>query len=246
MVGIGPGGSEHRTRQAEAVIETCDVVAGYTTYLELITDLTAGKTLITTGMTKEVERCRRALEAATAGHRVAMVCSGDAGIYGMAGLILELVAAEGFDVPVDIVPGVTACSAAAAALGAPLMCDFAVVSLSDLLMPWDTIVDRLRAVAGADFVTALYNPRSKKRIRQLTEAIRIFMAHRGHNAPVGVVTAAGCPDESVVLTDLAHLDEQPITMRSVVIIGNSRTQFTAGRMVTGRGYQLSTRESNRR
>ena len=245
MVGIGPGGPEHRTREAEAVIAACNVVAGYNTYLNLIPELTGGKTIIATGMRREVERCRLALEAAAAGEQVAMVCSGDAGIYGMAGLIMELAAAEGLDVPLEVVPGVTACSAAAAALGAPLMCDFAVISLSDLLMPWDASVIRLRGVAAADLVTALYNPRSKKRVRQLTEAIDILMQHRPGDTPTGVVTAAGCADEKVVLTDLAHLDEQVITMRSVVIVGNSRTEIVAGRMVTRRGYQLGAAEDRR-
>ena len=163
VVGIGPGGRPHRTFRAVEAIAESRVVVGYTPYLESIADLTEGKELIASGMTFEVQRCRQALARAAAGDVVALISSGDAGIYGMAGLALELAEAEGLHVPIEIVPGVTAASAAAAALGAPLMLDFAVISLSDLLIPWESIRRRLEAVAGADFVVALYNPRSKKR-----------------------------------------------------------------------------------
>jgi precorrin-3B C17-methyltransferase len=243
VVGIGPGGPRHRTLEAVEAIGSCDVVAGYTTYLALVADLTAGKSIIETGMRGEVERCRRALASAQEGNYVAMVCSGDAGIYGMAGLVAELADAEGYDVQIEIVPGVTACSAAAAALGAPLMCDFAVVSLSDLLIPWDVIVTRLRGVAAADLVTALYNPRSRKRLHQLDDAVAIFREHRAAGTPVGIVTAAGCDDETCVLTDLAHVGDHEVTMRSVVIVGNSRTKVIDGRMVTTRGYRFGGREA---
>jgi precorrin-3B C17-methyltransferase len=156
----------------------------------------------------------------------------------MAGLALELAEAEQIDVPIEIVPGVTAASAAAAALGAPLMLDFAVISLSDLLVPWEMIRSRLQAVAGADLVVALYNPRSRKRVRHLEEAAAIFRAVRRDETPVGIVTAAGQEDETVVTTDLARLLEHEVDMRSVVIIGNSTTRLIGGRMVTARGYDL--------
>ena len=164
---------------------------GYTPYLESIADLTDGKETIASGMTHEIVRCREALARAAAGDVVALISSGDAGIYGMAGLALELAAAEQIDVPIEIVAGVTAASAAAAALGAPLMLDFAVISLSDLLVTWETIRARLQAVAGADLVVALYNPRSKKRVRHLEEAVEIFCATRPDETPVGIVTGAG-------------------------------------------------------
>jgi precorrin-3B C17-methyltransferase len=214
------------------------VVVGYSRYLHLIADLTDGKELISSGMTQEIDRCRTALERAAAGQTVALVSSGDPGIYGMAGLAIEMAAAEGFDVPIEIVPGVTAASAAAAALGAPLMLDFAAISLSDLLVPWETIRNRLQAVAQADLVVALYNPRSESRSRQLVEAVDVFRAFRPATTPVGIVTAAGQDEQSLVVTDLDHVLEQEIGMRSIVIIGNSGTRVIDGWLVTARGYQL--------
>jgi precorrin-3B C17-methyltransferase len=189
-------------------------------------------------MRQEVQRVRAALQQAAAGRAVALVSSGDAGIYGMAGLAIEMAEAEGFDVAIEVVPGMTAASAAAAALGAPLMLDFAVISLSDLLVDWDTIRRRLQAAAEGDFVTALYNPRSSQRTRQLDEAVAIFRSARPGATPVGVVTAAGDAGQSRVLTDLEHVLEQQIGMRSIVIIGNSATRIAGGWMITSRGYQL--------
>lgn len=211
-------------------------MVGYSPYLAAIADLVDGKELIASGMTHEVARCRQALRRAASGDVVALISSGDAGIYGMAGLALELAEAEGRHVSVEIVPGVTAASAAAAALGAPLMLDFAVISLSDLLISWKIIRERLEAVAVADLVVVLYNPRSKKRVRQLEEAAAIFRAVRPGHTPVGVVTAAGQPDQSLVVTDLDHLLDQQVNMRSVVIIGNSATRRMDHWMVTARGY----------
>ena len=236
VVGIGPGGPLDRTRRAEEAIAGSSVVAGYTRYLELIRDLTAGKELIATGMTREVERCRMALERAEAGRTVALVSSGDPGVYGMAGLILELAATNGWTVPIEIVPGVTAANALAARLGAPLMCDFATLSLSDLLVPWETIRGRLEAVAAADLVVAIYNPRSQKRTRQLDAAAAIFRRHRPGTTPVGVGIAVGSPAEQILLSDLDHFLELPIDMRSVVIIGNRSTKRIASWFVTPRGY----------
>ena len=201
-----------------------------------IADLTDGKELIASGMTHEVERCRQALARAAAGDVVALISSGDAGIYGMAGLALELAEAESLHVPIEIIPGVTAASAAAAALGAPLMLDFAVISLSDLLISWEVIRRRLEAVAAADLVVALYNPRSKKRVRHLEEAVEIFRAARSGQTPVGIVTAAGQDDQSLVVTDLDHLLEQQVDMRTVVIVGNSSTRRIDQWLVTARGY----------
>ncbi len=222
-------------RAVEAIAESGTIV-GYTPYLEAIADLTGGKELVASGMTHEVERCRQALHRAAAGEVVALISSGDAGIYGMAGLALELAEAEDLHVPLEIIPGVTAASAAAAALGAPLMLDFAVISLRDLLVSWEVIRRRLEAVAAADLVVALYNPRSKKRVKQLQEAVEIFRAARSGQTPVGIVTSAGQDDQSLVLTDLDHLLEQEIGMRSVVIVGNSSTRRIDRWMVTLRGY----------
>jgi precorrin-3B C17-methyltransferase len=236
VVGIGPGDPLDRTRRAEDAIARSTVVAGYTRYLELVRDLTAGKERIATGMTREVERCRMALERAAAGETVALVSSGDPGVYGMAGLVLELAASEEIAVPIEIVPGVSAANALAAHLGAPLMCDFATLSLSDLLVPWETICRRLEAVAAADLVVALYNPRSQKRIRQLDEAAAIFRRHRPGTTPVGVGIAVGTPEEKILLSDLDRFLELPIDMRSIVIIGNRSTKRIVDWFVTPRGY----------
>jgi precorrin-3B C17-methyltransferase len=236
VVGIGPGGPLDRTRRAVEAIEASDCVVGYTRYVELVADLTAGKELIATGMTRERERCSLALAQARAGKTVSLISSGDPGVYGMAGLVLELIASEGIAVPVEIVPGVTAASALAARLGAPLVCDFAVLSLSDLLVPWEQIRRRLEAVAAADLVVAIYNPRSQKRTRQLAEAAAILRRHRPGTTPVGIGTAMGSPEEQILLSDLDHFLELPIAMRSIVIVGNSSTKRIAEWLVTPRGY----------
>jgi len=227
-----------RTRHAEQAIARSTVVVGYTRYLKLIEDLTAGKELIASGMKQETERCRAALGRARGGETVALVSSGDPGIYGMAGLAIELAVTEAAEVPVEIIPGVSAANAAAARLGAALMLDFATISLSDLLVPWETIRARLEAVASADLVVALYNPRAKKRVKQLEEAALIFRRHRPETTPVGVGTAVGTPDERLVLTDLAHFLESEITMRSVVLVGNRTSRCIGGWFLTPRGYRV--------
>lgn len=237
-MGIGPGGPLDRTRRAEAAIAESQVVAGYTPYVESIRDLTAGKELVTSGMMQEVDRCRAALQRAAEGAVVSLVSSGDPGVYGMAGLAIEQAAAEGFDVPIEIIPGVSAAGAAAARLGAPLMLDYACISLSDLLVPWEKIRARLEAVAAADLVVALYNPRSKKRQRQLEEAAEIFGRHRPGSTPVGIATAVGTEEESLIVSTLERFLAEPIGMRSIVIIGNSSSTVLDGWMITPRGYQL--------
>ncbi len=238
MVGIGPGAPEDRTHRAESAIRSSDIVVGYKPYVDSIVDLIDRQETLASGMKQEVDRCRAALQKAVEGHTVALISSGDPGIYGMAGLAIELAAAENIRVPIEIIPGVTAASAAAAALGAPLMLDFAVISLSDLLVDWQAIRRRLEAVAAGDLVAVLYNPRSKKRIKQLEETVEIFLAHRPGHTPVGVVTSASCPDQTVTITDLDHVLEQDVGMRSVVIIGNSAGKLAEGRFVTERGYRL--------
>lgn len=238
VVGIGPGNPLDRTRRAEQALREADVVAGYDLYLEHIEDLLEGKTCIRSGMTAEVDRCRAALQAAAEGQRVALVSSGDAGIYGMAGLALEMAHREGFGVSIEIVPGVSAASAAAAAFGAPLMLDWACLSLSDLLVDWTQIRRRLEAVAAADLVTALYNPRSRKRVRQLEEAVEIFLRHRPGSTPVGIGTALGAPDQRITLSTLDRLCGEEVGMRSLVIIGNTTSRVEAGWFITPRGYEL--------
>jgi precorrin-3B C17-methyltransferase len=214
------------------------VVVGYKHYLDHIADLTDGKELISSGMRQEIDRCRAAIERARRGEIVSFVSSGDAGIYGMAGLAIEMVAGEGIEVKVEIIPGVTASSSAAARLGAPLMLDYACLSLSDLLVPWENILQRVNAVASADLVAALYNPKSTKRVHQIEEVAAIFRQHRPDSTPVGVATAVGSADERIVLSDLGRFLEEEITMRSVVIIGNRSSKCLDGWFVTPRGYKL--------
>ena len=238
MVGIGPGGPLDRTRRAEMAIAASSMIVGYSRYLTLIRDLTEGKQLFASGMTKELERCRTALQGVLQGHTVALISSGDPGVYGMAGLAIELAHAENIPVPIEIVPGVTSANAAAARVGAPLMCDYAVISMSDLLVPWDTIRMRLEAVAAADFVAAIYNPRSRQRTKQLTEAAAIFRRHRPGRTPVAIATAVGTGEERVVLSDLDHFLDEAIDMRSIVLIGNRSSQRLGEWLVTPRGYPV--------
>jgi len=238
VVGIGPGAPDDRTHRAEKAIADSQVIVGYKPYLDSIADLIDGRETVASGMRQEVERCRCALERAAAGQTVSLISSGDPGIYGMAGLAIELATAEGFAVPIEIIPGVTAASSAAAALGAPLMLDFAAISLSDLLVPWEVIRNRLEAVAAADLTLVLYNPRSRRRIRQLEEAVKIFQGYRPGSTPVGVVTSASCPEQLLIVTDLDHLAEQDVNMRSVVVIANSTTELLDGWLVTSRGYRI--------
>ncbi len=238
VVGIGPGHPLDRTARAEQALRSADLIAGYDLYLEHIADLLGDKETLSTGMTAEVERCRAALQAAASGRNVALVSSGDPGIYGMAGLALEMAQAEGFTVPIEIIPGVSAASTAAAAFGAPLMLDWACISLSDLLVDWATILRRLEAVAAADLVVALYNPRSRRRVHQLEEAADILLKHRPGMTPVGIGTALGAPEQRIVLSTLERLCEEEIGMRSLVIIGNTSSHVHSGWFVTPRGYPL--------
>ncbi|MBP1628719.1 MAG: cbiH-2 [Holophagaceae bacterium] len=238
VVGIGPGSTLDRTRRAENAILEASVVAGYDLYLEHVKDLLPGKEQIASGMMAEVERCRAALQAAQAGAQVALVSSGDAGIYGMAGLALEMAEAEGFSVPIEIVPGVSAAQSSAARMGAPLMLDWACISLSDLMVDWDTIRRRIAAVAEADMVLALYNPRSKRRIKQLEETVEILLKHRPGSTPVGIATAVGAPEERIVLSTLDRLLSEDVGMRSLVIVGNKGSRVSSGWFITPRGYEL--------
>ncbi|MBT1075297.1 cobyric acid synthase [Geobacter grbiciae] len=243
VVGIGPGDLDHMTFQANEALDAADAVVGYKTYLDLIAPLIAGKEIVSSGMMKEVERCREALDLAASGKTVALVSSGDAGIYGMAGLALELAAELVAPPEIVVVPGVSAVQAAAAVLGAPLMHDFTVISLSDLLTPWDLIERRLVAAATADFVVALYNPRSKGRVQQIEEARQILLSARPADTPVGIVRNALREGEERIVTTLGRMLDHPIDMFSLVIVGNSATFVDpAGRMVTPRGYKAGTRD----
>jgi precorrin-3B C17-methyltransferase len=189
-------------------------------------------------MGREVERAKIAVSKAKENHRVVIVSSGDPGVYGMAGIVLEVAAAEKTDLPVEIVPGVTAATAAASKLGAPLVSDFAVISLSDLLTPWEKIERRLEAVASADFAIVLYNPRSEGRIEPLAKAYEIMLKHMNPNTPVGIVKQAGRAGEEVTVTTLKELLAAEIDMVTTIIVGNSATKVVKGKMVTARGYDL--------
>ncbi len=245
IVGIGPGHPLDRTLRAVQAIEESQVLVGYTRYIELISDLAGDRQVVATGMTREKERCARAVEEALAGRTVSLVSSGDPGIYGMAGLVLEMIQDRGAEIEVETVPGVSASQAAAAALGAPLMLDFACVSLSDILVDWTEIEKRLEALAEADLVVVVYNPGSRKRTWQIKEAVRIFLQHRPGNTLAGLVRNASLPDQDIILTDLEHLTDQKMDMRTVVIIGSSRSRMAGAHLVTSRGYDLSGPENKR-
>ncbi len=233
VVGIGPGNAEYRAPAATQAILNSDVVVGYKTYLGLIEDLTADKQVVSSGMKKEVDRCAEVLEIASAGKTVSLVSSGDAGIYGMAGILLEM---AGDNIEVEIVPGITAVSAAASSLGAPLMHDFAIVSLSDLLTDWELIKKRIDHASQADFVIGLYNPKSRGRQTQIVEAREIMMRSKAATTPVGIVRNAKRKDESVVVTTLDDMLSHEIDMFTMVIIGNMASFVKNGKMITPRGY----------
>lgn len=214
----------------------CGTVIGYSTYLELIPALLLGKEVISSAMMQEVDRGRKALELAEAGQNVALISGGDPGIYAMAGLVFELAVARDSKARIEIIPGIAAVNACAARLGAPLMHDFAAISLSDLLTPWAVIEKRLAAAAEADFVLAIYNPKSKKRAGHIVRAREIILAHRAPSTPVGIVTAATREDERIVITTLAEMLAAEINMQSCVIVGNSTTFQWRDFMITPRGY----------
>lgn len=237
VVGLGPGGVEHRTPAATTAVRHAEVLIGYTVYVDQCRDLVGpGTEVVDSPIGAEVDRCDEALRRAAAGHQVALVCSGDAGIFAMATLVLERAPLHGSP-PVEVVPGVTASVAAAAVLGAPLAHDHALISLSDLLTPWPVIAARLRAAAESDLVVALYNPRSATRTGPFTAALAILADHRPASTPVGIVTNATRPDQHVERTTLGGLDPATVGMFSMVIIGSTTTRLLDGRIVTPRGYQ---------
>lgn len=237
VVGIGPGAYEDMTLRAIRTLEQCDVIIGYTVYVELVKEHFAQKEFLTTPMRKEVERCRMAFEQAQTGKTTAMICSGDAGVYGMSGLMLEL-SEEYPKVEVEIIPGVTAALSGGAVLGAPLMHDFAVISLSDLMTPWETIEKRLQAAAEADLAICLYNPSSKKRADYLKKACDIMLKAKRPETVCGIVSQIGREGEHMELYSLAELKEIQTDMFTTVFIGNSSTKEINGKMVTPRGYEI--------
>lgn len=238
VVGFGPGKKEYMTIEAASVIENADLIVGYTTYVNLLKEEFPEKEYLTTPMRKEVERCRIAVEKAMEGNTVAMVSSGDSGIYGMAGVVMEVAEEMNADVEVIPVAGVTAASAAAAVLGAPLMHDFSIISLSDLMTPLEKIYKRVSCAAEGDFVICLYNPKSNKRVEYLENAAERIMKFRSEDTPVGIVRNAGRDNMESWLTTLGELKNEPVDMFCIVLIGNSQTYVKNGKMITPRGYKV--------
>ena len=240
LVGIGPGSHDHMTQRARDAIAEADVVVGYVTYIKLVADLLEGKEVIRKGMTEELDRAVHALASAREGKKVALISSGDAGVYGMAGPTYEVLFQAGWTpesgVQVEVVPGASAINACAALVGAPLTHDFCSISLSDLLTPWPVIARRLDAVAASDFVVALYNPKSGRRTQQIVQAQALLLRHRRPDTPVAVVKSAYRRRERIEFTTLDKMSECDIGMLTTVLIGNSHTFVQHGLMVTPRGY----------
>jgi precorrin-3B C17-methyltransferase len=238
VIGIGPGSKEMMTIEAIEAMKDSEVIVGYKTYINLITEFIEDKEVVQNGMRQEIDRCKQAVEIAKQGKKVAVISSGDAGIYGMAGLILELVAHEEQDIKVKVVPGVTASIGAAAILGAPIMHDFCHISLSDLLTPWEVIKKRLRLAAEADFVICLYNPRSKGRSEHLSKAFEIMSEFKDGKTPVGIVKDVGRQKEEKFICTFENMDFERVDMTTMVVIGNKSTFIHDDLMITPRGYNL--------
>jgi len=237
VIGMGPGAPEGMTLACRDALEQADLIGGYTKYVELVAPLFPDKPTFATAMRQEVDRCREALSLATGGKTVALVCSGDAGVFGMSGLVLEL-APEYPGAEVQVLPGVTAALSGGAVLGAPLTHDFAVISLSDLLTPWERIEKRLECAAMGDFCIAIYNPSSIKRADYLARACDILLRHKAPDTLCGLVRNIGREGEESRLLPLSQLRDTPVDMFTTVFIGNSQTREVAGKMVTPRGYRL--------
>ncbi len=242
IVGVGPGHHDHMTFRAKHVIEESDTIVGYETYVNLVEDLIDGKDIHRYAMTQEVERAHQCIDLAKEGKIVSLVSSGDPGIYGMAGLIFEILAESGWnpesDLQVELVPGVSALNSCASLIGSPLMTDFAVVSMSDLLVPWEIIVKRVEAAAQGDYVIVIYNPSSKKRIHQLQDTRKLLLKYRKPSTPVAIIKGAFRKSQTIVMTDLEHLEEHSdkLGMISTVIVGNSSTYNFKDLMINPRGY----------
>jgi precorrin-3B C17-methyltransferase len=226
------------SQRALDALKNSDTIVGYKLYINLITDIIKDKQIIASAMRKEIERVALAIQEAQLGKIVSIISSGDPGVYGMAGLALEIAYKENLDLPIEIIPGIPAANAAAAVLGAPLMHDYAVISLSDLLTPWEIIERRVKNAAAADFVIVLYNPMSSQRDWQIKKTLEIILQHKSPNTPVGIVKDVSREDESVILTTLDKMTTHHIDMTTIIIIGNSTTFIYRNYMVTKRGYHV--------
>ncbi|AIS59588.1 cobalt-precorrin-3B C(17)-methyltransferase [Listeria ivanovii subsp. londoniensis] len=238
VIGIGPGDKSLMTGEALQAIEEAEVIVGYVTYIKLIKELIKDKEIVKTGMRREIDRCQEAVDIALTGKNVAVVSSGDAGIYGMAGLVLELAEKSNPELEVKVVPGITASIGAAAVLGAPIMHDFCHISLSDLMTPWEVIEKRLLHAAMADFVVCFYNPRSKGRANHLANAFQKMMEVKSADTVVGIVKDVGRKEEQKIITTMREIDYELVDMTTMVIVGNKETYVKNGKMVTPRGYTL--------
>jgi len=240
LVGFGPGAREHMSVRALEAIKEADVVIGYSTYIKLVQELLDGKEVVRKGMTEEIDRCIEAYEQARRGKTVALISSGDIGVYGMAGPTYEVLFKSGWtpasEIKVEVIPGSTALSSCASLVGAPLTHDFCSISLSDLLTPWPTIAQRIEAAGRSDFVVALYNPKSGRRTQQIVEAQRILLQHRQPGTPVAIIKSAYRKRQHIQMVRLDEMAECDIGMLTTVIIGNSTTYLQEGLMITPRGY----------
>ena len=240
IVGTGPGNVDEMTPKARALIDSADVIVGYKTYIKLIEKIIGDKKVLDSGMRQEIQRAQLAIDEAQKNLNVAVISSGDAGIYGMAGLLIEMILnqPENLQPKIEIAAGVSALNSAAAILGAPLMHDFAVISLSDLLTPFDLIKKRVKLAAEGDFVIALFNPKSKSRVTNINEVQKILLENRAGSTPVGIVTNAGRVDERKIISTLENFVDEQIDMFTLVLIGNSKTFVKGDYMITPRGYKL--------
>lgn len=239
IVGLGPGSAYDMTLRAKNTLDMCGVIVGYKTYIDLIKPLIGDKLYISTGMKQEVERCEQVLNmAVNSKDNICLISSGDSGIYGMAGIMLEK-AARYPEIDIEIIPGITAAISASAMTGAPLMNDFVVISLSDLMTPWKTIEKRIELASMGDFVISLYNPKSKSRTTQLTRAVEIILKYKAYTTPVAIVKNAGRVGEQSIICMLTELTSKNIDMSTTIIIGNSKTYILNNRMITSRGYIYS-------
>jgi precorrin-3B C17-methyltransferase len=238
VVGFGPGDHGNMTFRAADAVRDSDVIYGYEVYTDLLKQYFPEKEFRSSKMLKEVERCTLAVQEAEKGKIVSVVSSGDSGIYGMAGIVHQIAEERGSDVEIEIVPGITAASSAAALLGAPLMHDLAIISLSDLLTPLELIMKRVECAGMGDMIVCLYNPKSRKRVDHIEKAADILMRFRGADTPAGIARNIGREDENITMTTLGKLKDEDIDMFSTVIIGNSQTYVYNGKMITPRGYKL--------
>ena len=236
VIGIGPGGEEHFTKKCVDALKDSEVIVGYKPYLDYVKKYTLDKETFTSGMRGEVERCKKAIEFAKNGKTTSIISTGDAGLYGMAGPIYEL--AKEIDIEIEVIPGVSSAFSAASELGAPIMHDNVLISLSDLLTPWDLILRRVELASEGDFVISIYNPKSKERLNHLKEAVEIMLKYKDPKTPVGIVKNSGRKDTVKNITTLDSIDYNIVDMKTILIVGNKSTYIEKGVMITPRGYEI--------